>query len=79
MTERLITLKQLSDIIGINRDTLRTYLQGYRFTKYWRWKDLFNYNADFVNTLTEFLYLKHKRELADNLKKKTLGKQELSV
>ena len=79
MTERLITLKQLSDLTGIYIDTLRTYLQGYRFTKFNRGKTLYCYNAELKKTLIDFLYLKHKRDLAENIKKRLLVNKSLSV
>ena len=72
MTERLITLKQLSSLTGIYIYTLRTYLQGYRFTKFWRGKTLFCYNREFIDTFIDFLELKRKLVFAYDLKKRLL-------
>ena len=67
MKEKLVTLKNLEDITGITENTLRTFLCGFRFTKFVRherlngnMKQVFCFNKDFLEALSDFLYLKRK-------------------
>jgi hypothetical protein len=68
MGEKLITLETLEEITGITKNTLRTYLCGYRFNQFAKYekvngnncKRVYCFNKDFLDTFTEFLWLKRK-------------------
>ena len=69
-----ITTKEIASIItNINKNTLHTYLCGYRFSKF-RLTDNSGINAkyilnrDFINTLYNFLWYKNKCKSAIILK-----------
>lgn len=72
MNSKIITLLDLSRIININKDTLRTWMQGYRFSKFYS-KNCVEINKEFVEKLSEFLVLKRKgwkvRQLEEYYKK----------
>ena len=76
MEEKLVTLKDLESITGICWDVLRTYLQGYRFTKFERYEKIDNhrkiiycFNKDFLDELTNFLWLKRRLGAIKSLQK----------
>ena len=75
MSSKIITLQELSSILNICTDTLRTWLQGYRFSKFYTKKYII-FNKDFVNKMSEYLKLKRRHRLAkyliDFYKKKLL-------
>ena len=63
----LLTLKEINLITGICISSLRTYLKGYRF------RNKYIYDKDFIKVLVDFLYLKRKREVAEEIEKKLLS------
>lgn len=63
---KIITLQELSKILNISRDTLRTWLQGYRFTKFF-YRNYVTFNKDFVMNMSEYLKLKRRHGLAKYL------------
>ena len=70
---KYITTIDIAEIIGLNRNSVHTYLAGYRFSKF-RLIDAecmhtrFVINKDFINVLYNFLWHKRKREAAKKLK-----------
>lgn len=68
----LLTLKEINLITGICISSLRTYLKGYRFDKF-RYRNKYIYDKDFIKVLVDFLYLKRKREVAEEIEKKLLS------
>lgn len=66
MSSKIITLQELSKILNISTDALRTWLQGYRFTKFYTRKHII-FNKDFINEMSEYLKLKRRHGLAKYL------------
>lgn len=76
MCEKLVTLKELENITGIDFKTIKTYLQGYRFTKFERSEKIDNrrkviycFNKSFLDTFINFLWLKRKINAIKQLQK----------
>lgn len=67
MNSKIITLQELSKIIDIYPDTLRTWLQGYRFTKFYCYPNCITFDKEFIKTMSEFLKLKHRHGTAKYL------------
>ena len=64
---KYVTLEELRYMTGLCTATLRTYLQGYRFTKFIfyekvnnRTQMVYQYNKEFRDELKEFLRTKRK-------------------
>lgn len=64
---KIITLKELSDILNISTDSIRTWLNGYRFSKY-RTLHGCIYSRSFVYNLIEFLEIKRRDDSIKLLK-----------
>lgn len=70
MNYKIITLTELSKIIGLNKDTLRTWLQGYRFAPYEMFigaKRVYTLNDNFIEVFCDFLQIKHKFEMSKKI------------
>lgn len=81
----VITLEELSKITGYGTVCLRSYLQGYRFTRFERHarvknciRTVYLFNQDFVNEFTQYIWIKKQRDIEEKLQKKLLSlvKQE---
>ena len=77
---KYLTLQQIANITGMSQFTLRIYLQNFRFNQFVYGKK-YLFNREFIDNFVEFLHIKRRHELAEDVKKKLLsaGKQELSV
>ena len=60
-----MNLIQISKILDLNSNTVRTYLGNYRFSKYItkikdgaRTKEVYKFNKSFIKELSQFLYLR---------------------
>lgn len=62
-----ITNEKLSEILGYNKYTIRTWLGNYRFSKFRLERD-YKYSEEFVQVLIDFLELKGKYRAAENLR-----------
>lgn len=62
-----ISLAELSNVLLLSENALKTWLDGYRFTKY-KTKKGYLYQQEFINNLIEFLETKRKHECIKNLK-----------
>ena len=77
--ERIITGKDLADILGIAYETVKVYMDGYRFTKYAvkiqkREKRNgictgYKFNQYFINELKDFFEITNKKKQLKNLDK----------
>lgn len=87
MNEKLVTLKDLEDITGIHFNTIRTWLSSYRFTKFRRRvkidkrvKEVYCLNKEFLETMSEYLWLKRRlgaiKCLEKYYKKEVRGKHD---
>jgi hypothetical protein len=79
----VISLEELSKITGYGTVCLRSYLQGYRFTRFERHAKVKNYvqtvylfNEDFVQEFTKFIWLKKRADVSGKLQKKLLSLAE---
>lgn len=83
MKEKLVTIETLAEITGLNSNALRTFLHGYRFTKFERnekiskyRKTVYCFNKEFLQEMSEYLWLKRKikiiKKLEDYYKKEVL-------
>lgn len=66
MYHKIITRKELANLLEMNEATLRTWLAGYRFTKFMTYKGI-EFSKDFVNEMSEYLKLKRRHGLAKYL------------
>lgn len=66
MNSKIVTLQELSKIVNVGTFALRTWLQGYRFTKFF-YNNCITFNEEFVNTMAEFLKLKRRHGTAKYL------------
>ena len=70
---KCITATDLAEIIGFNRNSVHTYLSGYRFSKFRLidaecMKTRFILNEDLITVFYSFLWHRRKREAAKKLK-----------
>ena len=70
---KFITATEIAEITGFNRNSIHTYLSGYRFSKFRLidaecMKTRFVLNQEFINVLYNFLWHRRKRETAEILK-----------
>lgn len=61
-----IKLQELSYITGVSENTLRSWLSGWRFSKFRLSKD-YKLSIEFIQTLISFLELKDKYKAINNL------------
>lgn len=65
MCNKLITIKELSMLIEAKTDTVRTWLDGYRFDKFKVFINtykFYKFNKEFLDVFCDFLWLKKKEK-----------------
>ena len=79
----IITIEELSKITGYGVPCLRSYLQGYRFTRfedYVRVKNrtrlVYLFNQEFVDEFTKFIWKRKCLDIKQKLQKKLLSLAE---
>lgn len=75
-----ITIEELSKITGYGPDCIRSYLQGYRFTRFEdyikvnkRTRLVYLFNQEFVDEFTRFIWERRRVDIKHALQKKLLS------
>lgn len=78
-----ITLEELSKITGYGVPCIRSYLQGYRFTRFEeqvrvdkRTRLVYRFNQEFVDEFTKFMWERKRLNIKQKLQKKLLSLEE---
>lgn len=78
-----ITLEELSSLTGYGIPCVRSYLQGYRFTRFEqnlkvnkRTRLVYRFDQEFVDEFTKFIWERKRIDVKRSLQKKLLSKGE---
>ncbi len=68
MNSKIVTLQELNTITGVSVNTLRTWLQGWRFDKFWYKRNVIIFNEEFIDIFSDFMITMRNRDISDKLK-----------
>ena len=85
--KKVLSICEISKLLGVHDDTVRTYLGNFRFNKFLTRKEsekkrlvvAYYITEEFINKLSDFLKMKRRYKILENIKNLKNGDENESI